>query len=274
MKELIDEKSINIAIEDFLNYIKLSCKISTITEEVAKQKIIELSAKEAGINVEVSELQKAADNFRIDKQLYNTKDTWSWLEQHYLSLDDFEALVYANALTEKLAQYLFADQVDSWFYGHQLDYVAAVLYEVILEPEDLAMELFCSLQEREISFQEVARKYIQIQDLSLRRAGGYLGIVHRQDLQPEISAAVFEASPPQILKPIKTHKGNHLILVEEIIEPTLDDELRAQIISDLFATWLNEQIQTVQINANFLEVNQESMDTSTNSNPFIESAFK
>lgn len=257
MKELIDEKYINISIQDLLNHIKLSCKKPEIIQEIARRKVIELSAKKAGINVEVKEIQQAADNFRLKNQLHNTKDTWSWLDQHHLSLDDFEELVYANALTEKLAQHLLADKVEPWFYGHQFDYSAAVLYEVILEEEDLAMELFCGLQEREFYFHEIARKYIQ--DLSLRRAGGYLGVVCRKDLQPEISAAVFETSPPQILKPIKTHRGNHLILVEEIIEPKLDDELRARIISDLFSDWLQEQIQKVQINTNFPEINTESM---------------
>lgn len=249
MKESIDEKSINISIQDFLNHIKLSSKVPKIIKEIAKRKIIELSAEKAEINLKIEEVQQAADNFRIDNQLHDTQATWSWLERHHLTLDDFEAIVYANALAEKLAQHLFGDKVDAWFYEHQLDYASAVLYEVVLEEEDMAMELFCSLQEREICFQEVARLYIK--QPSLRRAGGYLGTVRRTNLKPEISAAVFKTSPPVILKPIKTHKGNHLILVEEIIQPELDEELRAEIISDLFTTWMKQQIKKLEININF-----------------------
>ena len=244
MKELI-----KISIQDFFNHIKLSCRIPKIIEEIASFQIIELTAQEAGINLEVEDVQEAADNFRIENQLQSTEATWSWLQKHHLSLDDFEALVCANALAEKLGQYLFADRVDSWFYKHQQDYAGVVLYEVILEEEDLAMELFCSLQEREICFHEVARQYIH--DESRRRAGGYLGIVRRKDLKPEISAAVFDASPPQILKPIKTYNGNHLILVEEIIQPKLDEELRAQIISDLFTNWLKKKNQKIEIKTDF-----------------------
>lgn len=249
MKESIDDKSINISIQDILNHLKLSSKIPRITKEIARRKIIELSAKKAGIKVEVAEIQQAADNFRIDNQLFNPQETWSWLEKHHLSLDDFESIVYANALAEKLAQNLFAKRVESWFYEHQLDYAGAVLYEVIFKEEDMAMELFCSLQEREICFHEVARKYIQ--QPSLRRAGGYLGIVRRSNLKPEISAAVFNASPPQILKPIKNHNGTHLIMVEEIIQPELDEELRANIISDLFKNWMKQQIKKLEINVQF-----------------------
>lgn len=246
MNESIDDNSINISIQDFLNHIKLSSKIPKIIKEIAKHQIIELSAKKAGINVEVEELQQAADNFRIDNNLYDIEETWSWLQKHYLSLDDFEAIVHANALAKKLAQHLFADKADSWFYEHQLDYAGAVLYEVILKEEDIAMELFCSLQEREICFHEIARQYIN--EPSLRRAGGYLGIVNRTELKPEISAAVFDASPPEILKPIKTHKGNHLILVEEIIQPELNEKLRSKIIADLFTAWMKKKIKNLEIN--------------------------
>lgn len=46
----------------------------------------------------------------------------------------------------------------------------------------------------------------------------------------------------EVLKPIVTSKGVHLILVEEIIQPELDDKLRFQILSDLFSGWLKHQI--------------------------------
>ena len=68
----------------------------------------------------------------------------------------------------------------------------------------------------------------------------------RKDLKPEISAAVFAAKPPQVLKPIVTSQGVHLILVEEIIQPELDEKLRSQIMSDLFAEWLKQQTEVVE----------------------------
>ena len=43
------------------------------------------------------------------------------------------------------------------------------------------------------------------------------------------------------LKPIVTSKGVHLILVEEILQPELNDQLRFQIGSELFGEWVNNQ---------------------------------
>ncbi len=157
-------------------------------------------------------------------------------------------MVYINVISGKLAQHLFADKVESYKVEHQLNYAGAIIYEVVLEDKDLTIELFYALQDGEMSFPEVAHQYIQ--DTELRRRGGYRGIVKRTDMKPEISAAVFAAKPPQILKPIVTSKGIHLILVEEIIQPQLDDKLRYQIISDLFSGWLKQQIEQVEVVTN------------------------
>lgn len=247
---------IDIKYDDIIRQITLSCQIPTCIEGIATRKIIQSVASEAGIQVEAAELQQAADDFRLANNLRQAGDTWSWLQKYYLSLDDFEELVYTNALSGKLAQHLFAAKVEPWFYQHQLDYVSVVMYEVVLTDEDLAMELFYALTEGEISFQEVARQYIEAP--TLRRAGGYRGIVRRPEMKREISAAVFASKPPQLLKPIVASKQVHLILVEEIIQPQLDDELRLKILSELFSTWLKQQIQQVEIITHFDANDRES----------------
>jgi PPIC-type PPIASE domain len=63
----------------------------------------------------------------------------------------------------------------------------------------------------------------------------FIVIFGRKDLKPEISAAVFATKPPQLLKPIVTSKGVHLIYVEEIIQPELDNKLPYQILTDMFS---------------------------------------
>lgn len=233
-------QSINITNEDILHQVKLSCKIPEIVEQIVTRKLIIAAAEEAGIKVEVEELQKAADQIRLVNKLDSADRTWQWLEKHSLSLDDFEEIAYLNLISGKLTNHLFADKVEPYFIENQLDYVGVVMYEVVLDDEDLALELFYAIKEGEMSFYDVAHKFIQ--DTELRRKGGYLGIVRRKDLKPEISAAVFSAKPPQVIKPIVTSKGIHLILVEELIQPDLNEKLRTNIIFNLFSHWLNQQV--------------------------------
>jgi parvulin-like peptidyl-prolyl isomerase len=238
-------KSITITNQDILHIVKQSRQIPDLIEKIITCKVIENAVSEMGIKVEIEEIQKAADNFRLMNKLETAEDTWKWLEKHALSLDDFEELVYGNLLANKLAQHLFADKVEPYFFENQLDYASALISEVVLDDEDLAMELFYAVKEGETSFYDVAHQYIQ--DTELRRKCGYRGKVNRKDLKPEISAAVFAAKPPQLLKPIITYKGVHLIMVEEIIQPELSEKLSYQIISAFFAEWVKQQIEQVEV---------------------------
>lgn len=242
-------QSITITNEDILEEVKLSCKIPEITEAIITRKIIEKTAVKAGIKVETEELQKAADKFRLIYQLNSAEDTWKWLKKYSLSLDDLEQIAYTNLISGKLAIHLFADKVEPYFFEHHLDYFGVAMYEVVLDNEDLAIELFYAIQEDEISFSDVAHKYIQ--DTELRRKGGYRGIVRRKDLKPEVSTAVFAVKSPQLLKPILTSRGVHLIFVEELIQPKLNEKLRTNILSDLFSEWLKQKIEQIEIIQSF-----------------------
>lgn len=242
-------QTITITNEDILQQVKLSYKLPEIIEQIVTRKVVLEAVEEAGIKVKDEALQKTADTLRLMNNLQTANDTWAWLQKHGLSLDDFEEMAYTSLISGKLAKHLFADKVEPWFFENQLNYTGVAMYEVILDSEDLAIELFYCIKEGEMSFYDVAHKYIQ--DTELRRQGGYRGIVYRKDLKSEISAAVFAAKPPQVLKPIVTSKGVHLILVEEVIQPKLDEKLRTNILLDLFSEWLKQQIEQIQITQSF-----------------------
>ncbi|MCU0536869.1 MAG: peptidylprolyl isomerase [Hydrococcus sp. Prado102] len=236
---------VTISSDAIVRQLKLSCQIPSVTNAIATSQIIARKAEACGIEVEPNELQQAADKFRQENHLLSSDATWSWLQKYGLSLDDFEELIYDTVLSSKLARHLFANKVEPFFVERQLDYSQVVMYEIVLRDRDLAMELFYALQENEISFWEVARQYIQ--EPELRRSLGYRGILSRAELKPEISAAVFASHPPQILKPIIISKNAHLIFVEELLQRQLDEELRAQILSDLFSDWLTQQIEQAEL---------------------------
>ena len=220
--------TLKVSANDIIYYIKLACQIPGILEAIATQQIIVQAVAQAGIEISIEELQTAADNLRLAHRLLKAEDTWKWLEKHHLSLDDLEEIAKINLMSSKLANYF-----------------GAVTYEVVLDDEDLALEIFYALQEGEISFQQVARQYIQSPEI--RRAGGYQGIRRRTDFRAEVAAAVFAATPPQVLKPIITPQGAHIIAVEEIIKPDLDDTLRRQIMGEFFTNWLQQELANIEV---------------------------
>jgi PPIC-type PPIASE domain len=237
------QKTPLISQDDIFRYIKLSCQMPSAITSIVERRVVEAKAQEVGLKIEAPELQKAADSFRLKNNLVTAQETLLWLQRHVLSLDDLETLVYNTVLSVKLAEHLFASQIETYFAERWLDYMQVVMYEAILDNSDLAMELFYALQEQEITFTEVVRHHHQ--DPELRRRGGYQGLVRRKDLTPELSAAVFAATPPQLLRPITKGKKTYLIWVEEVIQPSLDDALRSQILSELFTSWLKQQVAQV-----------------------------
>ncbi|MEH2377910.1 MAG: peptidylprolyl isomerase [Nostoc sp.] len=238
-------QTLTVTTNDIIQYIKYSWLIPGVLEAIATQKIIADTANQAGITVTEQEIQQEGDRLRFVKKLVRAEDTWDWLKKHHLSLKEFEDLITTTILSSKLAEHLFSHQVETIFYQNQLDYIAAVTYEVILEDSDLALELFYAIQQGEITFPEIARQYIL--NPELRRIGGYQGIRRRRDFRAEIAPVVFAAEPPQVLKPISTSKGVYLIWVDEIIQPNLDEELRQQLINNLFAVWLHHQVEKTEI---------------------------
>lgn len=248
---------------EIFDQVRLSCQMPGTIERILTHKIIKEAAIDAGITVESSELQQAADSWRLMNQLTSVDDTWLWLQKHHLALEEFEELISATVVSSKLAQHLFGNQVEPYFLEHQLNYAQVAMYEIVLDDLDLARELSYALSEGEISFFEAAYQYIS--DTELRRKGGYKGLVERKDLKPKISAAVFAATPPQILKPIVTSEGVHLIRVEEIIQPQFDAMLGQQILADLFGSWLSQQVKgfKVEINSDFESNDSQSGEVSS-----------
>ncbi len=249
-------KSITITQEDIIYTVKIFCQMPEMIVKIVERKIIEDTAKEAGITIETEELQKAADEFRLRNKLQTPEETWNWLDRYSLSMDDFEYFIWIDLLGNKLTNHLFGDKIEPYFFQNQLDYAEVAMYEVVLEDPDLALELFYSIKEGEISFYEVAHQYIK--DTESRRKCGYLGTVNRKQLKPEISAAVFAANPPEVLKPIITAQGVCLILVEDIVKPELDSSLRQKIASDLFIEWLKKQRTQIEVIKN-LEVGETTI---------------
>jgi hypothetical protein len=238
-------RSITITQNDMSQYIKCSYKILEFSREIAKTKIIAEKAVALGIEVSNEELQKTADLVRVINNVTKTHDTWRWLKSHGMSLDDFEEIIFSTVISGKLAKCLFEDKAEKFFVESRLNYTHAVFYEIIFNNKALAMEYFYSIQEKEVSFFEVA--YQNTKDEDLRRMCGFKGLLTRKQLKPEISSLIFSSSPPCLLQPVTTNQGVHLLFVEDIIEPVFDDKTKAAIIAELFDSWLANELEQIAV---------------------------
>jgi len=111
-------------------------------------------------------------------------------------------MVYATVISSKLAQYLF-DKVEPFFAEHQLDYTQVVMYEVVLDDEDLA-ELFYSPGRRDKFSPQLPtntsriNRYVALEDI---------GDTHRAEAGD--FCRCFCSHFPQILKTNSDIYGEH-----------------------------------------------------------------
>jgi parvulin-like peptidyl-prolyl isomerase len=238
----------NITTADILEQLKISRKIPEIIEQIFTRRVVRAEAEKLGIKVEIPELQEAADLFRAKNRLISARITEKWLEINQLSLDEFETIIHLELLSDKLKQVVLTDKVEQYFYQHQLDFDRVAMYEVILENKELAMEMYYAIKEGEIKFSEVANKYIS--DPELKRKGGYRGQIKRKDLNTGLRSIFSVTSYPQVVKPIATAQGFHLIWLEEKIEATLEPDIYEEIQSQLFTEFLRDKVISSVTNIN------------------------
>lgn len=239
-----------LSLVDVLRLAKWQGQLAFL-QAAADLALIRQQAAQRGIEILGNELQQAADDFRIARGLHEAEAVEAWLSANHLTFADWELLLEDEVITRKLRDALTDHQVEQHFAEHKLSFDAATISQIIVSDEGMAKELRAQSYEEGADFHHLARQYSI--DLVTRPASGYVGMVKRQDLAAEASAAVFSAKAGRIVGPIKTDQGWHLIRVHTLHPATLDEATREQIKSLLFAEWLSEQRGKARISTPLLE---------------------
>jgi putative peptide maturation system protein len=228
---------------EFLQSLKVSGNLSALLGPVVEGKLIASAAKKEGVSVKDDELQQAADDFRRGAGLHKAAETQRWLKQSRLTAADLESSLENVLLRQKLEEKLTQGRVEEHFARNRAQYDQAQLTHLVVAKEGLANELLSQIQEEGIEIADLALKHSL--DQGTRRAGGYLGLVSRGDLRPAVASAVFSAQPGDVIGPLKTDRGYHLIKVEAIHRAELNQATAAAIRQELFSSWLQEQVWKV-----------------------------
>lgn len=222
--------------EEIVKFFKKELKFKEVSQKILFNKVIYEVAAERGIVVTAAEIEAEANRQRREKHLEKAADTLAWLRDQLVTTDDWEIGIRDRLLSQKLANILFAQEVEAFFHKNQLDFAQAILYQIIVDSEKLAQEIYYQIEDGEVSFYEAAHLYDL--DIVRRQKCGYEGKVYRFNLPKDIAAIVFSNPPQQLIGPIKTAQGYHLLIVEEFLPAELTDEKYQEILNNLFQKWL------------------------------------
>lgn len=244
-----------IELAEVLRLAKLNGRLQFLRDAVDAA-LIRQGAAKRGIEATDEEVQAAADEFRAARELYDSEATEAWLANNFLTYADWEAWLEQDVRTRKLREALTAGKVEQHFAANRLAYDTAAVAHLVVKDEDVARELRAQITDDGADFHTLARTYSI--DAATRPAGGYVGTVRRPDMEAEIEAAVFGASPGALLGPFKDERGWLIIKVESLQRATLDNPTRAAITDELFNEWLAEQQRKARVSYTLLQPDAEA----------------
>jgi len=237
-------------------------------ERLIARELIYQAALAQGVVATQEEID--AEKARIVRMAGNPKDFWSRLAERGMDEAAFVRMVRKDVTADLMSARRLEnlpdpvqEEIESFFHRHsdQLRRPERVRASHILFPIDpqdpdqasrLAEEVRALAKEGD--FGTPAQKFSSCPSAP---GGGDLGLVRRQELDPTFSEAVFSAVVGEVIGPVRTPFGLHLIKVSERDLPGLPtlEESRTRIIDllkrikggELLSAWVEELRQEAQI---------------------------
>ncbi len=240
---MVERSALSPTPDEIVKFLRKTAQYKEVCHRILYQGIVEQAAQERGVIVTPEDIQQEADSFRRQHRLEKSSDTLAWLTNQHMTPDDWELGIRDRVLSQKLSEAMFAKEAEKMFAENRLNYDRVSLYQIVFSDDKLAQEIFYQVEEDEISFYEAAHLY-DIDELRQARCG-YEGILYRWSLQPAIAAAVFASEPGQVVGPIALEKSYHLIMMEKFLTAELTDELRKELLNQLFQQWLEAELDYI-----------------------------
>lgn len=221
---------------EILAYLRRSRQIAKVAATTEQEAIIMSACEQLGIIISEEELQAAGDNFRQQHKLFSASETLAWLAHQRITVDDWSYGIRVSLLRNKLKEYLFGEAIDSHYTNNRDDYKRVALSQILVHDLQEAVKITQLLQEENASFCTLALEYSEVKNS--KENGGFIGIRFFQELMPEIAQAITDSQEREIISPIKTALGYHILRIEKWFPAQLS-EVREQLLESLFQVWLN-----------------------------------
>jgi len=165
-----------------------------------------------------------------------------WCTANQIDLSQLQWNYIRPARIQKFKRLTFADRIEDEFQQRKLD-LDRVEYSLIRVPDAaLAQELFLMLRDDQFEFEQLAQRYSQGQE---RETNGYMGAFTFSQVPAEFLDVFRICAPRQIWSPIQIDGWSYILRLERIVPAALTDQMRSQLLDQLFAEWLQSQVTTL-----------------------------
>jgi parvulin-like peptidyl-prolyl isomerase len=224
--------------QQVLDCLKSSQQYTAFAAEAERNLLIENIAKQLNITVLEDEIQEFADAFRKKNKLYGEGETLEWLSMQRITAEDWSKGVYLQLLTRKVKEKIAGEGADYFYLGNRNACRRVAVSQILVENLTTAMKVVESIRHQTGSFCSLALDFSQ--GKHSRENGGFAGVKLVAELLPEVAAAIEGAAIGEILDPVKSKLGYHIIRVEKWYPAELN-EVRDAVVDNIFNSWVSEK---------------------------------
>ncbi|MBW4619982.1 MAG: peptidylprolyl isomerase [Cyanosarcina radialis HA8281-LM2] len=222
--------------EAIANYLRYTCKMAEIAALAERDTAILKACEELKIVISDEELQATGDEFRVKHKLLTASETLAWLEKQRIGPEDWTQGIRMQLLMQKLKERLFLDAIDAHYLTNREEYQRVAFSQIMVAELPVALQIAQTLRAEKVSFAAMAIEHSKAYPSS--QHGGFVGIRFLSSLVPEIKQALAGIPEGEIIAPVKTNLGYHILRVEKWFPPSLNESVRAEILEVLFQGWL------------------------------------
>ncbi|AFZ00981.1 peptidylprolyl isomerase [Calothrix sp. PCC 6303] len=223
---------------EILAYLRHSAKFAEIAHAAEREALILASCDRMGIKVSDDEWQAAGDAFRMERKLWGNPETIAWLDQQRIDVEEWSAGVKIELLENKLKEHLFGALVDASYISDRNNYRRVALSQILVPELPTAQKIVQMLREENVSFAALALEYSK--GKQSQKNAGFVGIRYLVELLPEVTEAIENIKEGEIIDPVQTKLGYHILRVEKWFPTELNQAVREQIMDSLFESWLQK----------------------------------
>lgn len=222
--------------EDIIAYLRRSHKLAEIAAGAERDVLILDVCNQLGITISDEELQAAGDAFRQEHKLLGADETLAWLQEQRITVEDWSQGIRVALLNKKLKEHLFGDAVDAHYISNRDDYKRVALSQILVSDLPDALKVVHALREENASFCALALEYSK--GKHSKENVFFVEICFISKFLPEIAQVISAAKASEVIEPVQTRLGYHIIRVEKWFPAELNQSIREEILDSLFQTWL------------------------------------
>lgn len=229
-----------VSIEDLIFHLKMDLGPGVVDSAIHERLLIRV-ADEMGICIGEDELQKAADDFRRRKGLISAQETFDWMSDNRISIEELERKLEGELIRQQIVSRIATeDAIEGIFLENITRFQRAKIGIIVVERERTANEIIEKLVKCESDFIELALKHSILNDAG--RNGGYMGNVFRNELPYAVDEAVFDEDAPMLVGPVEVGGKFYVVQIFEKSNAKLDEITREICTRMLLDEFIRERV--------------------------------